>query len=140
VLNIFIRIEPSSPVPIYRQIIDQIRYQVATGALKEGDQIPSIRELANNLAVNQNTILKVYNQLCTERVLRIERGSGTFVAANRQSIPAAERRKTVGRLLREAAVQAIHLDVNLEQMKEQLEKEYEAIKSLRDKTGAKSNE
>lgn len=127
-------------MPIYRQIIDQIRYQVATGALKEGDQIQSVRELANNLAVNQNTILKVYSQLCTERVLRIERGSGTFVAANRQSIPAAERRKTVGRLLREAAVQAIHLDVNLEQMKEQLEKEYEAIKSLRDKTGAKSNE
>jgi GntR family transcriptional regulator len=139
-LNIFIRIEPSSPVPIYRQIIDQIRYQIATGALKEGDQVLSVRQLANNLAVNQNTILKVYNQLCAEKVLRIERGSGTFVAAGRQSIPAVERKKTVGKLLREAAVQAIHLDVGLEQMKEQLEKEYEAIRLMRNKTGAKSNE
>lgn len=127
-------------MPIYRQIIDQIRYQIATGALKEGDQVPSVRQLANNLAVNQNTILKVYNQLCAEKVLRIERGSGTFVAAGRQSIPAVERKKTVGKLLREAAVQAIHLDISLEQMKEQLEKEYEAIRLMRNKTGAKSNE
>ena len=127
-------------MPIYRQIIDQIRYQIATGALKEGDQVPSVRQLANNLAVNQNTILKVYNQLCAEKVLRIERGSGTFVAAGRQSIPAVERKKTVGKLLREAAVQAIHLDISLEQMKEQLEKEYEAIRLMRIKTGAKSNE
>jgi len=127
-------------VPIYRQIIDQIRYQIATGALKEGDQVPSVRQLANNLAVNQNTILKVYNQLCAEKVLRIERGSGTFVAAGRQSIPAVERKKTVGKLLREAAVQAIHLDISLEQMKEQLEKEYETIRLMRNKTGAKSNE
>jgi GntR family transcriptional regulator len=139
-LNIFVRIEPSSPVPIYRQIINQIRYQIATGALKEGDQVLSVRQLANNLAVNQNTILKVYNQLCAEKVLRIERGSGTFVAAGRQSIPAVERKKTVGKLLREAAVQAIHLDISLEQMKEQLEKEYEAIRLMRNKTGAKSNE
>jgi GntR family transcriptional regulator len=129
-MTIFIRIEPSSAVPIYRQIIDQIRYQIATGALKEGDQVPSIRQLADKLAVNQNTILKVYNQLCTEKVLRVERGSGTFVAASRQSIPVAERKKIVAKLLREAVVQAIHLDVGLEQIKEQLEKEYEAIKLL----------
>lgn len=129
-MTIFIRIEPSSPVPIYRQIIDQIRYQIATGALREGDQVPSVRQLADKLAVNQNTILKVYNQLCTEKVLRVERGSGTFVAASRQSIPVAERKKIVAKLLRDVAVQAIHLDVGLEQIKEQLEKEYEAIKLL----------
>jgi len=140
VLIIFIRIEPSSPVPIYRQIIDQIRYQIAAGALKEGDQVPSVRQLAGEIAVNQNTILKVYNQLCTEKVLRIERGSGTFVAASKQNIPVAERKKIVAKLLRDAAVQAIHLDVGLEQVKEQLEKEYEAIKAMRNRTGARGNE
>jgi len=137
VLIIFIRIEPSSPVPIYRQIIDQIRYQIATGVLKEGDQVPSVRQLAGELAVNQNTILKVYNQLCAEKILKIERGSGTFVAAGKQNIPVAERKRIVAKLLREAAVQAIHLDVGLEQAKEQLEKEYEAIKLLKNKTGAR---
>lgn len=128
-MAIFIRIEPSSSVPIYRQIIDQIKYQVAAGALKQGDKVPSVRELAATLAVNQNTILKVYNHLCTENILRIERGDGTYVAANKQSIPLAQRKKTVAAVLREAAVQAIHLDITAQQAQELLQKEYRAIKS-----------
>ena len=59
-------------MPIYRQIIDQIKYQVAAGVLTEGDRVPSVRELALQLAVNQNTILKVYNELCRENVLNQE--------------------------------------------------------------------
>ena len=133
-MAIFIRIEPSSSVPIYRQIIDQIKYQVATGTLKEGDKVPSVRELASKLTVNQNTILKVYNELCRENVLKIERGDGTYVSSNKQNIPAEERKKAVANVLREAAVQAIQLDISLEQAKELLEKEYEAIKSAKNKS------
>ena len=132
---IFVRIEPSSAVPIYRQIIDQIKYQIATGVLKEGDQIASVRQLAEHLAVNQNTILKVYNLLCSENVLRIERGSGTFVNAGKQRLSPAERKSAVAGILRAAVVQAVHLDVSLEQMKEQLEREYEAITSQKERSG-----
>jgi GntR family transcriptional regulator len=121
-------------VPIYRQIIDQIKYQVATGSLKEGDKVPSVRELASKLAVNQNTVLKVYNELCRENVLKIERGDGTYVSSNKQNIPTAERKKAVANVLREAAVQAIQLDVSLAQAKELLEKEYEVIKSAKNKS------
>lgn len=131
---IFVRIEPSSSVPIYRQIIDQIKYQVATGVLKEGDKVPSVRELASKLAVNQNTVLKVYNELCRENVLKIERGDGTYVSSNKQNIPTAERKKAVANVLREAVVQAIQLDVSLEQAKDLLEKEYEIIKSAKNKS------
>ena len=109
-------------MPIYRQIIDQIKYQVATGVLKEGDKVPSVRDLASKLAVNQNTVLKVYNELCRENVLKIERGDGTYVSSNKQNIPAAERRKLVANVLREAAVQAVQLDVSIAQVKELLEK------------------
>lgn len=126
-------------MPIYRQIIDQIRYQVATGVLKEGDKVPSVRDLASRLAVNQNTVLKVYNELCRENVLKIERGDGTYVSSNKQNIPAAERKKAVGNVLREAVVQAVQLDVSLEQAKELLKKEYCKIISKRDaerKTGS----
>lgn len=130
----FIRIEPSSSVPIYRQIIDQIKYSVATGVLKEGDKVPSVRELAAELAVNQNTILKVYNELCREQVLKIVRGDGTYVSSSKQAIPAAEREKTVGNTLREAVVQAIHLEVSLQQAKELLESEYKAIESERNRS------
>jgi len=127
--QLFIRIEPTSAVPIYRQIIDQIRYQIATGVLREGDQMPSVRELAGELAVNQNTVLKVYNQLCAEKTLKIERGSGTFVGGNNQSMSASERKGVVANILREAAVQGVQLEVGLEQMKELLEKEYKGIES-----------
>jgi len=118
-------------VPIYRQIIDQIRYQIATGVLKEGDKIPSVRELAARLAVNQNTILKVYNELCRQNVLKIERGDGTYVSSNKQTIPAAERRKTVSNVLREASILAIQLELPIEQVAELLHKEYESIISQR---------
>ncbi len=124
-------------MPIYRQIIDQVKYQVATGVLRQGDKVPSVRQLAGELAVNQNTILKVYNELCRENVLKIERGSGTFVAADRQTLSAAERKKTVANVLREAAVHAIHLDVTLEQTRDLLEKEYHAIKSAEQKSRSK---
>ncbi|MHC4527488.1 MAG: GntR family transcriptional regulator [Planctomycetota bacterium] len=126
---IFVRIEPTSAVPIYRQIIDQVKYQVATGVLKQGDRVPSVRQLASQLAVNQNTVLKVYNELCRDNVLRIERGNGTFVSAGKQTIAAAQRKKTVANALREAVVQAVHLAVGIEQMKELLESEYQRIKS-----------
>lgn len=123
----FIRIEPSSSSPIYRQIMDQIKYQVAAGILKPGDKVPSVRQLAGQLAVNQNTILKVYTELCRERVLEVDRGNGTIVAEGNSTLPMSERRKAVAALLREAAVQAIHLDIPAEQTHILLEKEYQAI-------------
>ncbi len=118
-------------MPIYRQIIDQIRYQVVTGVLAEGDKVPSVRELAARLAVNQNTILKVYNELCRQNVLRIERGDGTYVSSAKQSIPAAERKKAVASVLREAATLAVQLGLSIEQAAELLQKEYENIVSQR---------
>ena len=129
----FIRIEPSSSVPIYRQIADQIRYQVAAGILKEGDKIPSVRELASQLAVNQNTILKVYNELCRENVLKIVRGEGTYVSSSRQDIPMKERKEMVAGPLREAAVLAIQLGVPIEQVGDMLRNEHGKIYSQRTK-------
>ena len=104
------------------------------GVLKQGDKVPSVRDLAAKLAVNQNTILKVYNQLCRENVLKIERGDGTYVSSSKQTIPAAQRRRIVANVLREAVVQAIHLDISLEQAKELLQKEYQAINAAKRKS------
>ena len=130
-MAIFVRIEPSSSVPIYRQIIDQIRYQVAAGVLKEGDKVPSVRELAARLAVNQNTILKVYNELCRQNVLKIERGDGTYVSSSRQTIGVAEKEKAISNVLREAAVLAVQLELPIDQASELLQKEYDDIVSQR---------
>jgi GntR family transcriptional regulator len=75
-----IRVEPSSGVPITRQIVDQVRARCAAGLLKAGDRLPSVRELARQLAVNQNTILRAYERLTAEGVLELRHGEGTFVA------------------------------------------------------------
>lgn len=76
-----IRIEPSSGVPITRQIVDQVRARCAAGALRAGDRLPSVRELARDLAVNQNTILRAYERLTAEGILELRHGEGTFVAS-----------------------------------------------------------
>ena len=77
----FIRIETTSGVPLTRQIMDQIRTHCATGALAPGERLPSVRVLAQELAVNQNTILRVYERLTMEGLLERRHGDGTFVTA-----------------------------------------------------------
>lgn len=75
-----IRVETSSGMPITRQIAAQIRAQCASGVLQPGERLPSVRALAGELAVNQNTILRVYERLTGEGLLERRHGDGTFVA------------------------------------------------------------
>ena len=119
----FIRIEGSSSVPIYRQIIDQIRDQVASGALKIDEQMPSVRALAAELAVNQNTVLKVYNELCREGVLRMERGSGTFVAETSETKQIEEREWIIASMLAETVEKAKSYRIGPAKMRELLEEQ-----------------
>lgn len=76
----FIRIERASSVPISRQIADQVRALCIARSLKPGERLPSVRELARELAVNQNTVLRVYDRLAAEGLLERRQGDGTFVA------------------------------------------------------------
>ncbi len=77
----FLRIEKGSAVPISRQIADQIATLCASGGVKPGERLPSVRELARELAVNQNTVLRVYERLCGEGLLEMRHGQGTFVTS-----------------------------------------------------------
>lgn len=76
----FLRLEPSSGVPITRQIADQVRAHCAAGTLSPGDRLPSVRQLAQQLAINQNTVLRVYERLTAEGLLERRHGDGTYVA------------------------------------------------------------
>jgi len=124
---IFIRIESSSSTPIYRQISDQIRYQIASGTLRRGAKLPSVRDLAVQLAVNQNTVLKVYNELCREKILKIERGDGTYVSSGDPDMTVVQRRKVVADLLRPAVVQAVQLRLNVDDIKHLAEEEFNKL-------------
>ena len=74
------KLNPKSGLPIYRQIQDQIRYGIVSGRLRPGEQLPTVRALAVDLAVNPNTVIKAYSELERKGILTTEQGSGTFVA------------------------------------------------------------
>lgn len=79
----YIRIEKGASAPISRQIADQVRAQCLSGVLKEGESLPSVRQLARDLAVNINTILRVYERLAAEGLIEMRHGEGTFVLPTR---------------------------------------------------------
>jgi GntR family transcriptional regulator len=76
----FVRVERDSSVPVSRQIADQIRAQCLSGSLAPGARLPSVRQLARDLAVNQNTVLRVYERLVAENLIDLRHGDGTFVS------------------------------------------------------------
>ena len=106
----FVRIEASSGVPIWRQIADQIRAQCATKSLRPGDRLPSVRVLARELAVNQNTILRVYERLTMEGILDRRHGDGTYVA---QKVPSERLETCQLDLLREQVDRLVYKAVTL---------------------------
>jgi len=74
-----IRLNPSSGVPIYLQIVEQIRHSIEIGALVEGDQLPAIRTLAEELVVSPNTVVKAYDGLEQEGLIRLRHGAGAYI-------------------------------------------------------------
>lgn len=81
----------SSGVPVYRQIIDQIRFGIASGQLKLGEQLPTVRALAVELKVNLNTVSKAYKELEIKNILETQQGTGTFI--NETELVVAEKEK-----------------------------------------------
>src|SRR5262245_27479174 len=76
------RTNPSSGVPIYLKLMEQVKHAVETGALRAGEQLPGIRTLAEELVINPNTVAKAYRELEHEGVIELRHGAGAFVAAN----------------------------------------------------------
>ena len=90
---LMIQIATGDPRPIGRQIGDAVRMKIATGELEPGDQLPSVRGLAQQLMVNPNTVAKAYAELTTEGWLESRQGLGLYVAAPRQRLSDAERER-----------------------------------------------
>ncbi|HEV8416896.1 MAG TPA: GntR family transcriptional regulator [Bryobacteraceae bacterium] len=73
------RLNPSSGIPLYLQLIEQVKHAVETGALHEGDQLPTIRKVAVDLVMNPNTVVRAYRELEHEGILDLRHGSGAFI-------------------------------------------------------------
>ena len=95
------KLDPKSGVPFYRQIIDQIRYGVASGRLKVGEQLPTVRALAVQLKVNLNTVSKAYRELEIQSILETQQGTGTFIGPISVQIPNSERKDKLANICSE---------------------------------------
>jgi len=109
-----VRLDARSGVPAYRQIIDQVLGAISAGALKTGDQLPTVRQLAVDLAINPNTVVRAYRELEIREVLSTQQGTGTFVTDKKPKANDVERRRRVaqlaGELLAKAGAEGISLD------------------------------
>ncbi len=123
-----LRIESSSAVPVYRQIVDQIRYQIASGILEAGDRLPSVRELARQLPANQNTVLKAYDFLAQGGLISRRQGDGTFVEEVKSTIKKSERLRQLAGILAQAAAQAVHFQIGREELHQLLDRQIDALK------------
>jgi GntR family transcriptional regulator len=112
---------PASGVPIYLQLMEQVKHAIETGALRAGDQLPPTRKVAEDLAMNPNTVAKAYRELEHERVIEMRKGLGAFVADN-GSRGVARIRKAQP-VLREAIDRMAEIGLGEEQMRRLFESE-----------------
>lgn len=116
------KLDPKSGIPFYRQVIDQIRYGVASGELKVGEQLPTVRALAVSLKVNLNTVSKAYRELEIQSVLETQQGTGTFIGPISVQIPEAERQNKIASICSEFLCIASSYGFNIDDMINELKK------------------
>lgn len=117
------RVEPHSSVPIYEQIVTQVTFAVAAGSLAPGELVPSVRELAQQLVVNPNTVARAYQELERRRVLIALRGRGMEVAREAPRVCQQGRQAIVRQGIREALREAVSSGLAAEEIRETVEEE-----------------
>ena len=121
-------IQPASSEPIYAQVVRQVREGVATGRLRAGDRLPSVRDLARDLVINPNTIAAAYRDLERAGLIHTHRGRGTFIAEPPEAGPARERRRLLQKHVDALLTEAAHLGLTEEEIMEQVR---ESLKRFR---------
>ena len=124
-----IALHPSSGVPVYRQVLQQVRERILGGQLKRGEQLPSVRELSAMAGINPLTAAKVYQFLEAEGLVETRRGQGTFVAGEAKKLSAASRRAEIEPALRQLVAEAIHLGIERGELGRLVAATFESIKS-----------
>ncbi|MHC4213910.1 MAG: GntR family transcriptional regulator [Planctomycetota bacterium] len=113
-----IKINNASTRPIYQQIIDQIKRDIALGRLKAGEKLPTVRQLAVQLVLNPNTISKAYRQLETDGIIVTRPGAGAFVAELSSNLSRSVRKKLLCEQLERLGVEAVHMQIDARTLRE----------------------
>jgi len=107
-------------VPVYRQLIDQVRTGIASGALTAGDQLPTVRQLAVDLAINPNTVMRAYRELELGGLLETYQGTGTFISNKKPEKKTVDRERQLGQMVGEFAARAGAAGFTLEELIDRL--------------------
>ena len=110
-----------SGVPVYRQLIDQVRAGIASGSLTAGDQLPTVRQLAVDLAINPNTVMRAYRELELGGLLETQQGTGTFISERKVTQDDAEHDRQLAQLVSDFVARAGAAGFTIEDLQEQLE-------------------
>jgi GntR family transcriptional regulator len=111
-VHLLLRIDPASAEPLFAQLVAGVKRAVATGRMKAGDKLPSVRELASELTINPNTIAKAYQALEAEGVTVSRHGSGTFIADRRVTVTRSEQKRRLREGLDALLADAVHLGLS----------------------------
>jgi GntR family transcriptional regulator len=121
VSGMWLQIDPLAAEPLFRQVCASIKAAVARGQLREGDRLPSVRELAHELAINPNTVAKAYGELEHEGIIVRRQGAGCFVHGADPERSAESRRLQLQRLTDKLAIEAFHLGLDHGDLRQALE-------------------
>ena len=117
------KLDPKTGAPFYRQIIDQIKFGIATGKLKTGEQLPTVRALAVDLKVNLNTVAKAYRELEIQNVLEAQQGTGTFIGNTEIQITEKEKNDKLKEICNEFSSIAFRYGFSTDDIINQLQKQ-----------------
>jgi GntR family transcriptional regulator len=131
------RLDAHSGVPVYRQLIDQVLGAIAIGALRAGDQLPTVRQVAVDLAINPNTVMRAYREMEIRGILDTQQGAGTFIAEQKLAAPAQERARQLSQLVDEVVARAGSLGFTLAEVVERLREREQGSDSGSRKQGRK---
>lgn len=110
------RLDSHSGVPVYRQIIDQVQAAISAGILAVGDQLPTVRQVAVDLVINPNTVLRAYREMEIRGTVDTQQGSGTFIADKKIEYAKGERERQLGQLVGEFVSRAGSAGFTVEQL------------------------
>ena len=116
-----IRLYPTSGTPLYLQLVEHLKHSIATGAIRAGEQLPSVRKMAEDLVINPNTVVRAYRDLETEGIVELRHGSGVFV---RESVSArTDLMKKAEPIIRSAVDRLDALDLTEDDIRRLMENE-----------------
>src|SRR5215469_8512850 len=128
-----LQISSADGVPIYQQIVNQVRHLIAAGRLQPGEELPPLRSLAEQLTINPNTVARAYLELERAGVVTKRHGSGTYVSGNVSPLPQREKLKVLRPRVDALLVEAAHLNLELGEVVDLMRERHETIHSTEHK-------